>query len=143
MRLVHLFALCLLLTACSPKAPHSELPTDANGRWLLINYWASWCKPCLEEMPELVEFAQQHADIAAVVAINFDGLEGAALEAEAKKLGVDLPMLTLAASKQLGFEPPNVLPTTLVLSPEREQHQALIGPQTVSSLLRAIKEAQP
>lgn len=39
-----------------------QLPDRFKGKPLLINVWASWCAPCIEEMPELARFAARHAD---------------------------------------------------------------------------------
>ena len=39
-----------------------QFPDRFLGRPLLINVWASWCAPCIEEMPELARFAARHAD---------------------------------------------------------------------------------
>ena len=40
---------------------------DYAGKVLLINFWATWCPPCIEEMPELAKVAQQYADRGLVV----------------------------------------------------------------------------
>ena len=56
--------LCALLTlaACTDYAPKHPLrlsdgnitsPSQWQGQWVLINYWADWCGPCREEVPEL------------------------------------------------------------------------------------------
>ena len=73
---------CLLIAlsltaACGPvpgDAPGLN-PADFHGRWLVINYWAEWCTPCIKEIPELNQLAQQYPELA-VVGVNFDGTEG-------------------------------------------------------------------
>jgi cytochrome c biogenesis protein CcmG/thiol:disulfide interchange protein DsbE len=52
-------------------APSSTLPrlegsgegslADYRGRWVLVNFWASWCDPCKEEAPDLQDFQERHA----------------------------------------------------------------------------------
>jgi cytochrome c biogenesis protein CcmG/thiol:disulfide interchange protein DsbE len=43
-----------------------------EGRWVLVNFFATWCPPCVAEHPELVEFAEAHPDDAEVVSVAFD-----------------------------------------------------------------------
>lgn len=55
--------------AVGDRAPSTALPrleggdgslTEYKGRWVLVNFWASWCEPCKDEAPALEEFQQQH-----------------------------------------------------------------------------------
>ena len=60
-----------------------------QGKWIVVNYWADWCAPCIKEIPELVEFAEENKDIL-VYAFNFDELDSEDLAPIAKKFKVDL-----------------------------------------------------
>lgn len=83
------------------KAPQLEL-YDLNGNTasldaylgkpLLINFLASWCKPCADEMPELEEFYQTYGDRVQVVAIGVED-DDAALREFQKKHKVTFPFL--------------------------------------------------
>src|SRR5690606_9448400 len=43
------------------------------GKWLIINYWATWCPPCLEEVPELVAlYDARHKQDVMVIGVVFD-----------------------------------------------------------------------
>jgi cytochrome c biogenesis protein CcmG, thiol:disulfide interchange protein DsbE len=47
---------------------------DYRGRWVLVNFFATWCAPCVQEHPELLEFSRRHAlkGDAAVVSVAFN-----------------------------------------------------------------------
>ncbi len=44
--------------------------SDYRGEWVLVNFWASWCKPCEEESPAIEEFAHKHRDDLVVLGVN-------------------------------------------------------------------------
>ena len=68
--------------ALSDPAPDKTLPLlDGNGtasladyrdKWVLVNFWASWCEPCRDEAPALEAFYKQHQPGFTVVGINLD-----------------------------------------------------------------------
>ena len=48
---------------------------DYRGKWVIVNYWATWCPPCQEEIPDLVDFHDSHKDTDAVVlGVNFEDI---------------------------------------------------------------------
>ena len=47
-------------------------PLPGNGQWRIINYWAIWCAPCREEIPELNELDRSTELV--VLAVNYDGI---------------------------------------------------------------------
>ena len=57
-------ALVLLLGACGDKPETGGVPRleDLRGQWVLVNYWAQWCKPCIEEIPELNQLDSERTD---------------------------------------------------------------------------------
>jgi len=129
-----LLSLVLLLTACAPAAPPgNDLRLDElQGQWVVINYWAIWCKPCAEEIPELN--ALDELPGVTVLGVNFDGANGAELAQQLQQLAIRFPTLDADPAAQLGLARPSVLPTTLVLDPSGKLRETLVGPQTLQSL---------
>ena len=138
-----LLMLVLVLAGCAREEEPVAAPDALRqpGQWLLVNYWAEWCKPCLEEIPELGAFAGKHAGMARVVLVNFDGVTGEALQQQASTLGIP-PELLLDRdpAAELGLARPQALPSTFVIGPDGAQRNVLLGPQTVASLEAAIAE---
>lgn len=109
---------------------------DFSGKALLVNFWASWCVPCREEMPALDAIATQYnSDKFQVVPINLDIGEGGLAKAEeflAEGKFENLPLYadnTFAAFERLKREAVAVgLPATLLLDPEGCELAVLQGP---------------
>lgn len=92
---------------------------DYRGKVVVINFWATWCGPCLEEMPELVRLAAQDGPRGlAVVGVAMDGGEAAGsrerVRAFAERLKVTYPVVFPQAMSQMemGMEG---LPTTILV----------------------------
>jgi thiol-disulfide isomerase/thioredoxin len=130
------YAFLCFLWGCSNGSDAPSLAA-ARGHWVVVNYWAEWCKPCIKEIPELNQLARQHDDIR-VFGVNYDGATGDELGAQVETLGIEFPLLTADPAAELGTTRPAVLPTTLVITPDGELAATLIGPQTLESLLAAI-----
>ena len=107
--------------------------SNLSGQWVMINYWADWCPPCLKEMPELVAFAEANKDVN-VFAFNFDQLEGEDLDYEIKKFGVDITSILSHPRDIWGIESPATLPATYFINPKGKIVKSLFKPQTQESL---------
>ena len=134
---------CLILAGCSSdlsNSPVSLVGGDSHsfkndqGKYTLINYWAIWCTPCREEIPELNKLAEEYADHLTVLAVNFDGEQGEELLAQVEKLGIEFPSLQSDPRALWSLKPVSVLPETLVIDSEGVLLHRLIGPQTLESL---------
>jgi thiol-disulfide isomerase/thioredoxin len=147
MRTFCILLLSALLLACSPIS-EPPLPADiqaaplSDGRWLFINYWAIWCHPCREEIPELNAFAAAHAGEAIVYGVNYDEVDNDTLLVQADALAIEFPLLAADPAQALAYARPMVLPTTMVISPDGEVWARLLGPQTVDSLTAAMQSKQ-
>ena len=137
-----LIAWLFSLTACTKKElPETRLEIrDFRNEWLVVNYWASWCKPCIKEIPELNKLHQSRKDIT-VVGVNYDGMSGEELAIESSKLGINFPNLSSDPSSALETSRPIVLPTTMIVDKKLKLRDKLIGPQTRESISVSIMEA--
>jgi thiol-disulfide isomerase/thioredoxin len=132
--------LCLILAGCSgdesfPLANGgSHSFKNDQGKLTLINYWAIWCAPCREEIPELNKLAEEYADQLTVLAVNFDNEQGEELMAQVEKLGIEFPSLQSDPRALWSLKFVSVLPETLVIDSEGVLLHRLIGPQTLESL---------
>ena len=104
-----------------------------NGKWIVVNYWADWCAPCIKEIPELVEFAKENKDIL-VYAFNFYELDADDLEPVSKKFKVDVPSLISHPREIWGIQTPPAVPATFYINPNGEVVRSLFRPQTKDSL---------
>lgn len=135
--IVNLVASCSKDSQPTPKHLKNLHDEDLSGSWLVINYWASWCKPCIAEIPELNSFAAT-ASNTKVYAVNYDGITGEQLLSEASRLNIQFPLLETDPATSMVYPRPSVLPTTLIISPKGELTATLIGPQTRESLDKAL-----
>ena len=134
----------LSLAACGGESAANGPPTVASfkGQWVVINYWARWCKPCIEEIPELNKL-DSNFDAITVLGVNYDGATGEELRTQAADLGVAFGLLEHDPAAELGVPRPVVLPTTLIIGPDGKHHSTLVGPQTADSLAQAAGLAAP
>ena len=106
-----------------------------TGKWIVINYWATWCGPCREEIPELNRLSREQPESLKVFGVNFEPVSADEMEENIKEMGILFPVFPEDPYEQLGYERPLVLPTTIVISPEGSIHAELVGPQTRDSII--------
>src|SRR5947209_1515582 len=76
---------------------------DYKGRWVVLNFWATWCVPCIQEIPEIAQFHRSHGKVV-VIGVAMDAQNPARVKQFAAKLGHDYPLVIAdeAVEKQLG-----------------------------------------
>ncbi len=143
-----IFLACLNLAACSSEpsfrvADGSSLRfSDLHGEWVVLNYWAEWCAPCREEIPELNELRQQGSERGVeirVLGVNYDGLQGADLDAVMQRMEIEFPVLVDDPRESFRIGRAEVLPMTVLIDPQGTVQVVLSGPQTAESLLTRVE----
>ena len=139
-----LFAAAL---AAAPATPSLDVKTldgaewslaDKRGRWVLVNFWATWCAPCIKEMPDLdaLDLAREDLD---VVGLAYEEIEPADLQAFLKKHPVKYPIAVVDVyDPPKDFETPRGLPMTYLIAPAGEVAKQFVGPVTAKEIEAAI-----
>ena len=145
-RSILIFTFILLISSCQKSEfdfydleGNGYRYSDLEGRFQIVNYWAIWCAPCKHEIPELQALHDDYDNVA-VFGVNFDQPELDVMSEQAKLMNIGFPTYRRDPSSDFGIRTPEVLPTTLVFSPNREMLATLVGPQTKESLLSIIEE---
>ena len=112
--------------------------SEYRGRWLVINFWATWCPPCIHEMPELERFYQENRARASVWGVSFEDTDVELVREFVADLGVTYPILGLGQDPLTGYGKVRVLPTTFVIDPEGRFYHRFEGPITSHDIVDII-----
>jgi len=133
----------LLIAGSAANASQQSGATGEVQQWLIVNYWSEWCVPCRTEIPVLNELNEQLAAAGSevtVVGVDFDENPRDESLAIAQRMGINFPVLAMAELEHLQLKAPNVLPTTYIMSPDRQVMAKLMGEQSRQSLLTQLAE---
>ncbi|MEN8204857.1 MAG: TlpA disulfide reductase family protein [Pseudomonadota bacterium] len=123
-----LFVPLLLLMASQVGAVDYELP-DVNGqmqsldqyqgKWVIVNYWATWCGTCMKELPDLVSMHENNRDKdIVVVGVNFESIGNDQLKAFVAEQSIPYPVLRSEPVPVTALGKVPALPTTYIIDPD-------------------------
>ncbi len=111
---------------------------EHRGRWVVVNFWATWCSPCLKEMPELSALAASREHIDAI-GLAYEEIETAAMLAFLEEHPVDYPVAILDVyDPPADFDTPRGLPMTYLIAPDGRVARQFLGPVTGGEIERVI-----
>ncbi|MGD0956038.1 MAG: TlpA disulfide reductase family protein [Candidatus Acidiferrales bacterium] len=118
----------------APAPPFLVSDLDGNiistaglrGKVVLLNFWATWCPPCRDEIPEMIELQSRYKDRLEIVGVSMDDDPPDAVKQFAKEAGINYPIVMGAQiSTEYGGVP--ALPTSFVVNPDGRVVQKHVG----------------
>src|SRR5262245_22300363 len=104
------------------------------GKVVLLNFWATWCGPCREEIPMLAALQKHYGDRLAIIGLSIDESPAEDVKAFAVELGVNYPVVMSTRALEAEFGGITAVPSTFVIDPQGrilQRHLGLLrGPRT-------------
>jgi len=114
---------------------------NTRGKYLVVNFWATWCTPCLKEIPAFVEFYKENSDHVEILGLDFEPVNLPVINEFVERFSINYPIVLythINDSEYTNFGEIVGMPTTLIYSPEGELLQTFMGEITVEDLNKYI-----
>lgn len=111
---------------------HGEMLSlnDFRQKWVVLNYWATWCAPCRKEIPDLSALGEARNDLV-VLGLAYEDTDIETFDEFLEEFKPSYPILLVDVyAPPEPFGAPKALPTTIILNPEGYPVKTYIGPVT-------------
>ena len=114
-------------------------PATWRGKFALVNFWATWCPPCRDEIPALAALQTRYADRLQVVGVLQDRVTADFARAFGRSLGMNYPIVMSTWEIESSFGEVLALPTSYLIDPEGRIVATHLGPVEPGSLSGLLK----
>ena len=109
------------------------------GKWVIVNYWATWCPTCRHELPELIDLHQNTKQKIKVIGVNFENINNEKLKQFISDNGVTYPILRSFPMPVTALGKVPALPTTFIIDPSGKVVASEVGLVTRKNIEDYIK----
>ena len=116
--------------------------SDWDGSYRIVNFWATWCTPCLKEIPAFVKFYKENSEYVEILGLDFEPVNIEVINDFIERFNINYPIVLYDHrndSEYSNFGEILGMPTTQIFSPEGELLQTFMGEVTIEDLNKFIK----
>jgi thiol-disulfide isomerase/thioredoxin len=145
----YLLALSLLFSAMAQVRAADFAMTDTEGKthklsqykgkWVLVNFWATWCPPCLEEIPDLIALHDNKKNNVVVFGVTLDYRNAKQITDFAENMMITYPIILGDRKLASQIGPIDGLPTTYLYNPQGKLVAHQLGPITSEAVMDFVR----
>ena len=110
---------------------------DYRGRWVLVNFWATWCPPCLKEIPDLIALYESRKDIM-IIGVAMDFNDSQVVMDFVQSMSITYPIVLGNRSIASQLDDISLLPSTYFFDPDGKpaaRQQGIISRESIEMFI--------
>lgn len=143
-----LFTPALTLSQNAPQLTIKDLKgrdvrlSDYKGKVVLVNFWATWCPPCLKEIPDLIKLQRDYGDRSLqVIGVTYPPQKLAEVRRFVRRAKVNYPVALGTEKTKLLFSSSEALPMTVVIGTDgriRDIIEGILLPEEIEQKIKPL-----